>query len=137
MPRKCKEDHRNSRESRRLRRSQLRSRKRYQRSVLETWNRREAREENSAKARYPSSTVRVPTLSTILHVSLALSTAYCSLRAAIRDRSNIGNAAVAGLATDLRLVGLQYNVAVAMFFISYCTVEIPRHDTAYILIVSI
>jgi hypothetical protein len=43
-----------------------------------------------------------------------------------RDRSNIGNAKVAGMATDLHLVGLQYNVAASVFFILYCAVEIPR-----------
>jgi hypothetical protein len=55
----------------------------YPRSILETWNRQEAREKNSPNARYPSSTVPVPTLSAILLVSLALSTRYCSLRAVL------------------------------------------------------
>ena len=35
------------------------------------------------------------------------------------DRSNIGNARVAGLATDLGLKGLQYNICAAVFFITY------------------
>jgi hypothetical protein len=43
-----------------------------------------------------------------------------------RDRSNIGNAMVAGLSTDLHLVDLQYNVAAAVFFILFCAAEIPR-----------
>lgn len=43
-----------------------------------------------------------------------------------RDRSNIGNAKVAGLATDLHLVKLEYNTAAAVFFILYCAAEIPR-----------
>jgi len=34
-----------------------------------------------------------------------------------RDRSNIGNAKVAGMAHDLNLVGLKYNVAAAVFFV--------------------
>ncbi|KAK4950374.1 hypothetical protein LTR10_011355 [Elasticomyces elasticus] len=35
------------------------------------------------------------------------------------DRSNIGNAKIAGLSKDLNLTGLQYNTAVTMFFVSY------------------
>ncbi|KAK3072727.1 hypothetical protein LTR53_006309 [Teratosphaeriaceae sp. CCFEE 6253] len=35
------------------------------------------------------------------------------------DRSNIGNAKIAGLSTDLGLTGLQYNTAVTLFFVSY------------------
>lgn len=35
-----------------------------------------------------------------------------------RDRSNIGNAKVAGMAKDLKLVGLKYNIAAAIFFVS-------------------
>lgn len=34
------------------------------------------------------------------------------------DRSNIGNAKVAGMAHDLNLVGLKYNLAAALFFVS-------------------
>jgi hypothetical protein len=43
-----------------------------------------------------------------------------------RDRANIGNAKVVGMATDLNLVGLQYNIAAAVFFILYSAAEIPR-----------
>jgi hypothetical protein len=35
-----------------------------------------------------------------------------------RDRSNIGNAKIARMATDLKLVGLKYNIAAAVFFVS-------------------
>lgn len=35
------------------------------------------------------------------------------------DKSNIGNAAVAGMSADLNLVGTQYNVAVTVFFGTY------------------
>ena len=35
-----------------------------------------------------------------------------------RDRSNIGNAKVAGMAKDLKLIGLKYNIAAAVFFVS-------------------
>jgi MFS family permease len=43
------------------------------------------------------------------------------------DRSNIGNAKVAGMAKDLHLVGLKYNIAAAMFFIPYCFAEVPSN----------
>ncbi|KAI0640891.1 MFS general substrate transporter [Trametes meyenii] len=39
------------------------------------------------------------------------------------DRTNIGNAKVAGLAADLHLTGLQYNLCAAIFFIPYCFFE--------------
>ena len=35
-----------------------------------------------------------------------------------RDRSNIGNARIAGMGKDLELVGLKYNIAAAVFFVS-------------------
>lgn len=35
------------------------------------------------------------------------------------DRANIGNAKIEGLATDLKLSGVEYNTALAVFFISY------------------
>jgi len=43
-----------------------------------------------------------------------------------RDRSNIGNAKIAGMATDLKLVGYDYNIAAAVFFLLYAAAEIPR-----------
>lgn len=43
------------------------------------------------------------------------------------DRTNIGNAKVAGLTTDLKLTGLQYNLCSAIFFIPYCFFEIPSN----------
>lgn len=43
------------------------------------------------------------------------------------DRSNIGNARVAGMAEDLDLVGLKYNVAAAVFSIPYALVEVPSN----------
>ncbi|KAJ7250305.1 major facilitator superfamily domain-containing protein [Mycena rebaudengoi] len=43
------------------------------------------------------------------------------------DRSNIGNARIAGLPEEIHLVGLQYNVCVAVFFISYCLFEVPSN----------
>ena len=35
------------------------------------------------------------------------------------DRANIGNAKIAGMEEDLKLVGSQYNIAVTMFFVTY------------------
>lgn len=35
------------------------------------------------------------------------------------DRANIGNAKIEGLAADLNLSGVEYNTALAVFFISY------------------
>ncbi|KAK3658394.1 hypothetical protein LTR56_001805 [Elasticomyces elasticus] len=43
------------------------------------------------------------------------------------DRSNIGNAKIAGLSKDLNLTGLQYNTAVTMFFVSYGFFEVPSN----------
>lgn len=41
------------------------------------------------------------------------------------DRSNIGNAAVAGLVDDLSLSGSQFSTAVSVFFATYVTFEMP------------
>lgn len=35
------------------------------------------------------------------------------------DRSNIGNAKIAGLETDLQLKGMMYNTALTLFFVPY------------------
>jgi len=43
------------------------------------------------------------------------------------DRANIGNAKVAGMSTDLHLVGLRYNTAAAVFFILYSFAEVPSN----------
>ncbi|KAI9462068.1 MFS general substrate transporter [Boletus coccyginus] len=43
------------------------------------------------------------------------------------DRSNIGNAKVAGMSKDLHLVGLEYNTAAAVFFILYGLAEVPSN----------
>ncbi|KAI0776578.1 MFS general substrate transporter [Trametes elegans] len=45
------------------------------------------------------------------------------------DRTNIGNAKVAGLTADLHLTGLQYNLCAALFFIPYCFFEVPSNLT--------
>ncbi|RPA87820.1 MFS transporter [Ascobolus immersus RN42] len=46
---------------------------------------------------------------------------------AFLDRVNIGNASVFGMATELKLVGNQYNVALCIFFIPYIVFEIPSN----------
>ena len=43
---------------------------------------------------------------------------------AFLDRTNIANAAVFGLAKDLKLAGNQYNTALAIFFVPYIVFEI-------------
>jgi hypothetical protein len=39
------------------------------------------------------------------------------------DRSNIGNARIAGMYEDLSLYGLRYNTAVTIFFVPYTIVS--------------
>ncbi|EKM57352.1 uncharacterized protein PHACADRAFT_119721 [Phanerochaete carnosa HHB-10118-sp] len=41
------------------------------------------------------------------------------------DRGNIGNAKLQGLTTQLHLVGNQYNIALALFFVPFCVVDFP------------
>ncbi|EGG05702.1 uncharacterized protein MELLADRAFT_36671, partial [Melampsora larici-populina 98AG31] len=43
------------------------------------------------------------------------------------DRSNIGNAKVAGLERDLHLKGIQFNIALSAFTITYVIVKIPSN----------
>lgn len=43
------------------------------------------------------------------------------------DRSNIGNARLAGLEKDLKMKGLDYNIALAVFFPWYVAAEIPSN----------
>ncbi|EGG10267.1 uncharacterized protein MELLADRAFT_33964, partial [Melampsora larici-populina 98AG31] len=43
------------------------------------------------------------------------------------DRSNIGNAKVAGLERDLHLKGIQFNIALSAFTITYIIVKIPSN----------
>lgn len=43
------------------------------------------------------------------------------------DRSNIGNAKIAGMYKDLKLHGLQYNIALTAFFPPYCLLEVPSN----------
>ncbi|EIN14719.1 MFS general substrate transporter [Punctularia strigosozonata HHB-11173 SS5] len=43
------------------------------------------------------------------------------------DRSNIGNAKLQGLLTQLHLTGHRYNITLMMFFIPYCLFEFPSN----------
>ncbi|KAB2570989.1 putative transporter [Lasiodiplodia theobromae] len=43
------------------------------------------------------------------------------------DRSNIGNAKVAGMNKDLGLTGSQYNIALTVFFFPYALFEVPSN----------
>ncbi|EIW82847.1 MFS general substrate transporter [Coniophora puteana RWD-64-598 SS2] len=43
------------------------------------------------------------------------------------DRSNVGNAKVAGMSKDLDLVGFRYNIAAAVFFFLYSFAEVPSN----------
>ncbi|KAI0824785.1 MFS general substrate transporter [Trametes gibbosa] len=43
------------------------------------------------------------------------------------DRTNIGNARIAGLERDTHLHGTQFNVALAIFYVSYILVELPSN----------
>ena len=46
---------------------------------------------------------------------------------AFMDRSNIGNAKVAGMNADLNLTGAQYNMALTVFFFPYSLFEVPSN----------
>ena len=43
------------------------------------------------------------------------------------DRSNIGNAKIAGMEKDLDLIKLRYNTALTVFFVSYSVFEVPSN----------
>ncbi|KAL8700175.1 MAG: hypothetical protein Q9201_005595 [Fulgogasparrea decipioides] len=43
------------------------------------------------------------------------------------DRSNIGNARIDGLATDLKLDGTKFNIALTVFYIPYIMIDVPSN----------
>ncbi|KAF9476455.1 MFS transporter [Pholiota conissans] len=43
------------------------------------------------------------------------------------DRSNVGNARIAGLEKDTHLVGNQFNTALAVFYVTYIAIELPSN----------
>ena len=80
---------------------------------------------------HPPPPIWIPALSLLFLVDSVPLSSYLSVPAPIadplhRDRSKIGNSKVAGMAKDLNLVGYQYNIAAAVFFILYAAAEIPR-----------
>lgn len=53
---------------------------------------------------------------------------FCLWLLAFVDRSNIGNARIDGLATDLKLgTGSKYNIALTVFYIPYILVDVPSN----------
>ena len=56
----------------------------------------------------------------------ALST-DASFRLAFIDRSNLGNAKIAGMYEDLKLYGMRYNVVLTVFFVPYALFEVPSN----------
>ncbi|EMD40831.1 hypothetical protein CERSUDRAFT_111415 [Gelatoporia subvermispora B] len=59
-----------------------------------------------------------------LHVLPALALLWL---ASFIDRTNIGNANIAGLPQDLHLHGIQFNTALAVFYVPYILVELPSN----------
>ncbi|KAF2016794.1 MFS general substrate transporter [Aaosphaeria arxii CBS 175.79] len=43
------------------------------------------------------------------------------------DRANIGNAKIEGLVEDLNLTGVQWNIALSIFFVPYVLLEVPSN----------
>ena len=43
------------------------------------------------------------------------------------DRANIGNARIDGLATQLKLDGTKFNIALAIFYVPYICVDVPSN----------
>lgn len=46
---------------------------------------------------------------------------------AFLDRGNIGNAKIAGMSKDLDLSGVEYNLALTVFFFPYAIFEVPSN----------
>ncbi|KAK7695993.1 hypothetical protein QCA50_000633 [Cerrena zonata] len=59
-----------------------------------------------------------------LHVLPSLTLLWLS---AFTDRTNIGNARIAGLEKDTHLHGNQFNICLAVFYVSYILVELPSN----------
>ena len=64
----------------------------------------------------------------MLKADLYIVPAICLLYLlAFLDRVNISNANVYGMASDLNLVGNQYNTALTIFFVPYILSEVPSN----------
>lgn len=62
------------------------------------------------------------------HVQMwSTSTANIKNSVAYVDRGNIGNAKIAGMSEDLNLIGMRYNTALTVFFVSYGFFEVPSN----------
>lgn len=48
-------------------------------------------------------------------------------RLAYIDRSNLGNAKIAGMEEDLNLINMRYNTALTVFFVPYALLEVPSN----------
>lgn len=59
-----------------------------------------------------------------LHLVPTLAVLYL---AAHIDRANIGNAKIEGLTADLNMSGVQYNIALSLFFVPYILLEVPSN----------
>ncbi|KAH8884162.1 MFS general substrate transporter [Thozetella sp. PMI_491] len=59
-----------------------------------------------------------------LHVLPAIMAIYFL---SFMDRTNIGNAKIQGMTTDLQMKGSDYNIALFMFFIPYILLEVPSN----------
>lgn len=58
---------------------------------------------------------------------------FCLYLIAHIDRANIGNAKIEGMVEDLNMTGIQYNIALSIFFIPYILLEgqYMQHDLKY------
>ncbi|CAI6093584.1 unnamed protein product [Clonostachys chloroleuca] len=74
-----------------------------------------ADEEKEARIALRKADMRILPLLTVLYVF------------SFMDRSNIGNAKVAGMNKDLNLTGTQYNLALTVFFFPYSLLEVPSN----------
>src|SRR5271156_3741341 len=84
-----------------------------------------ATEYNEAHVTAPSSMSERKLITKIdLHVIPVLSILYLL---AFLDRTNIANASIFGLVTDLNLAGNEYNTALTIFFVPYVIFEIPSN----------
>ncbi|KAH6606134.1 major facilitator superfamily transporter [Trichoderma cornu-damae] len=66
----------------------------------------------------------VPTVS-LLYLFCFIDRANIDVRLALTRERSVGNAKIAGLASDLALEGYDYNAVISIFFISYIVFEIP------------
>ncbi|KAL4998446.1 major facilitator superfamily domain-containing protein [Aspergillus recurvatus] len=76
----------------------------------------------------PGCTLTRLTFDTLLQIDLRLLPCLTVLYLISHlDRANIGNAKILGLTEDLGLSGIQYNVALSLFFIPYVLLEVPSN----------